>query len=135
MIVHESKIRVRYSETDKMGYVYYGNYPQYYEVGRNELMRNFGVTYKKLEDSGIIMPVISMNIKYLSPATYDDLLTIKTSITKMPEIRVVFHYEIFNQNKKMLNTGETTLVFVKENTRKPLRIPEYLKNELVEYFK
>ncbi|MFO7827606.1 MAG: thioesterase family protein [Bacteroidales bacterium] len=134
MFTYETKIRVRYGETDKMGYVYYGNYPLYYEVGRTELMRHFGFPYKKIEDLGIILPVKSLDVKYYKPAVYDDLLTIKTIIKEIPKARITFYYEIFNENNDLLNQGTTTLVFVDEKTRKPRRAPEKLIEQLKPYF-
>ncbi|MBN1252034.1 MAG: acyl-CoA thioesterase [Bacteroidales bacterium] len=124
MIVNNTNLRVRYGETDKMGYVYYGIFAEYYEVGRTELMREFGLTYKEIEKNGIMLPVVSMNIKYLKPAFYDDFLTIKTILEKVPSIKIEFKYEIYNQNNELLNLGETTLVFVDEKTRKPRKAPE-----------
>jgi len=129
-MIHETKIRVRYSETDKMGYVYYGNYPQYYEVARSEMMRSLDFTYKQLEDSGILMPVIAMEIKYKKPAIYDDLLTIRTTLKKNPIIKAHFIYEVFNDKGELLNTGSTTLVFVDAKTRKPCKAPQYFYDAL-----
>ena len=121
----ETKIRVRYSETDQAGFVYYGNYAQYYEVGRVEALRQLGFTYKGLEEEGVVMPVISMIIKYIRPALYDDLLTIKTIIREAPVTRMNFEYEISNESGKLLNKGETTLVFISKNTNKTMKAPEW----------
>jgi len=134
MVIHETKVRVRYGETDKMGYAYYGIYPQYYEVARTELIRSFGLSYKKLEDEGIMLPVLSLDIKYLKPALYDDLLTIKTKIIKIPSVRIEFEYEIFNQNNELLNIGNTTLVFIDSQTRKPRKAPVDFLLKLKGYF-
>jgi len=134
MYFHETQIRVRYSETDQMGYVYYGHYAQYYEVGRTELMRKFGLTYRNIEESGIILPVQSMTIKYLTPARYDDLLTIKTFINQLPSVRIKFDYEVYNEENILLNTGDVTLVFVDAITRKPRRPPEKFLKQIVVYF-
>jgi acyl-CoA thioester hydrolase len=134
MVIHESKLRVRYGETDKMGYAYYGIYPQYYEVGRTELIRSFGLSYKKLEDEGIMLPVLNLNIQYLKPAMYDDLLTIKTKLMKMPLVRIEFEYEVYNQHDELLNMGSTTLVFIDAETRKPKKAPIEFLNELKKYF-
>ncbi len=82
MIRNETKLRVRYGETDQMGYVYYGNYAEYFEVGRVEWLRNLGISYKSLEESKIMLPVLHLNINYLKPAKYDDLLTIITTLKK-----------------------------------------------------
>src|SRR5690348_9666098 len=96
MYSHETKLRVRYGETDQMGYSYYGNYAQYFEVGRVEMLRSLGVTYKEMEDEGIALPVYTFSIKYYKPAFYDDELTIKTTINKMPAARISFNYQTYN---------------------------------------
>jgi len=125
MYISETKIRVRYSETDKMGYVYYGNYPAYFEVGRAEAMRELGMTYRQMEDKGVMMPIASMNLKYLRPAFYDDLLTIKTIVKELPSSRMHFFYEVANENGDLLTKGETILAFVNMNTRRPCPAPEW----------
>lgn len=135
MITSESKIRVRYGETDKMGFVYYGNYPLYYEVGRTELIRIIGLTYKDLEDSGILMPVHNLVVNYIKAGKYDELLTIKTYLREMPEVRIKFEYEIFNEKGELINTGETTLFFLDEKTMRPKKAPENLQKKLLQYFK
>ncbi len=134
MYFHESRIRVRYGETDAMGVVYYGVYPLYYETGRTEMMRHLGFTYRKMEDMGIIMPVISMNCHYRKPARYDDLLTIKTIVRKMPETRILFDYEIYNEQKELVNEGQTTLIFMDRDRGRPVKIPDFLKLILEPYF-
>ena len=134
MHFHESQIRVRYGETDAMGVVYYGVYPLYYETGRTEMMRHLGFTYRKMEDLGIIMPVISLHCKYRKPAFYDDLLTVKTIVSKMPETRIEFDYEIYNEKSELVNEGQTTLVFVESEKRRPVRIPEFLRSVLIPCF-
>jgi acyl-CoA thioester hydrolase len=125
MLVSETKVRVRYSETDQMGIVYYGNYPQYYEVGRVETLRKLGMTYKEMETKGIFMPITSMNLKYIKPALYDDLLTVKTIITEIPNMRIQFFYEIYNEQGVLLNMGETVLAFVNIKTRRPCPAPDW----------
>ncbi|MEE4197370.1 MAG: thioesterase family protein [Bacteroidales bacterium] len=135
MFTYETKLRVRYGETDKMGYVYYGNYPLYYEVGRTELMRSLGFSYKTIEEMGIMLPVRSLEVKYYKPAVYDDHLTIKTIIKELPKARITFYYQIFNENEELLNQGLTTLVFVDESTRKPRRAPLELIEQLRPHFK
>jgi acyl-CoA thioester hydrolase len=130
MYVSETQIRVRYSETDQMGFVYYGNYPQYYEVGRVEALRSIGMTYKQMEEKGVFMPIVSMNLKYHKPAHYDDLLTIKTFVAEFPKTRMVFSYEVFNQDGVLLNTGETVLVFINSQTRRPCSAPEWFTDIL-----
>ena len=125
MVSSESKIRVRYSETDKMGYLHHANYLNYFEVGRTDFLRNKGLTYKEMEEDGILLPVVSVNINYKNPAYYDEELTIKTFLKKDPEIKVHFEYEIFNEKSELICTGSSTLVFVDAATRKPRRAPDY----------
>ena len=135
MIQHESRIRVRYGETDQMGYLYYGNYAQYYEVGRAELIRSVGFPYKAMEkDHGIMMPVTSMNIRYIRPALYDEMLTVKTSLRQLPEQFITFHYEIFDEKGQLLNGASVRLCFMDIKTQKRISTPEYLKNALNHYF-
>ncbi len=131
---HETKIRVRYADTDRMGYSYYGNYPTYYEVGRTEFLRELGLTYKKLEDDGFLLPIISMQVTYKKPALYDDLITVRTIYKKLHSIKVEFDYEIYNQNNELLNTGTTLLAFVSTQTRKPTKAPEYYLEIIGKYF-
>ena len=134
MYIIDTQVRVRYGESDRMGYVYYGNYPLYYEVGRTETLRTLGLTYKELEDSGIHLPVISLQANYLLPAYYDDLLTIKTYLKEMPSVRIRFDYEIYNAIGEKLNYGDTTLVFTDAKTRKPCRPPAYFLEQLQPFF-
>ena len=126
MIKGDIKLRVRYSDTDQMGYVYYGRYASYYEVARVELFRNLGFSYKKLEEEGIGMPVIDMETKYLLPIKYDEEITISTRIEKLPSSRIIFHYEILNQNNDLANTAKTTLTFINLLNKKPVRTPKEL---------
>ncbi len=134
MYKSETKIRVRYAETDQMGYVYYGRYAEYYEVARTEMIRNLGFSYREFEERGIMLPVSEMKIKYFQPALYDDLLTIVTTIEKLPTARIRFVYEIFNEKGQKLNIGEATLVFTNANSRRPSRPPEDLILKLAPYF-
>ena len=134
MYTYEISIRVRYGETDQMGYVYYGNYPLYYEVGRTEMLRSAGLSYRVMEENGILMPVRVLNIKYIEPARYDDLLRLRVIIKELPTAKIHFYYEIYNEQNKLLNTGETVLVFVDAKTRRPRRAPEALMTELRKYF-
>lgn len=130
MYSFDFKIRVRYGETDAMGIVYYGIYPLYYETGRTEMMRHLGFTYRKMEDMGIIMPVISLNCRYRKPARYDDLLTIRTIVKEMPETRIVFDYEIYSEGNELVNEGRTTLVFMDQDKGRPVKVPGFLKTVL-----
>lgn len=134
MYVSETTIRVRYAETDRMGYVYYGNYAQYYEVGRVEALRQLGMSYKGLEDSGIILPVMDYSVKFLKPAFYDDLLTIKTTVPELPRVRIKFLYEVYNETGDKLNEGETTLVFINQKSNKPCAAPVEFMNNIAKYF-
>lgn len=124
MYISETKIRVRYAETDQMGYVYYGNYAQYYEVGRVEALRQLGMSYRDMELNGIMLPVLSYSIKYFKPAFYDQELTLKTIIKDIPSARIVFEYECYNDQEVLLNKGETTLVFINKATNKPISAPK-----------
>ncbi|MBL0032484.1 MAG: acyl-CoA thioesterase [Bacteroidetes bacterium] len=130
MITNEINVRVRYAETDQMGYVYYGNYATYFEVARVELLRSVGFTYKKLEEEGIMLPVFEFSIKYFKPAFYDDLLTIKTTLEYNKGARIRFHYEIFNESGSLLNKAETTLVFIDRTTNRPTIMPAKMKSVL-----
>ena len=135
MIVTETKIRVRYAETDQMGYVYYGNYATYYEVGRTNALRDLGTTYNTLEKAGVMMPVMTMNVKYIKPAKYDDLLTIKTIVKEVPRMRMNFIYEIYNEAGDLLNIGETTLAFISKERMRPVACPDWLSEIFEEAFR
>ncbi|MCD6543815.1 MAG: acyl-CoA thioesterase [Flavobacteriaceae bacterium] len=130
MIKTKTKIRVRYGETDQMGYVYYGNYAEYFEVGRVELLRSLGVSYKSLEESGIMLPVIHMEINFLNPAKYDDLLTLETKLVGNPMVKIKFEFKVFNEKNELLTTGQTTLVFIDMKKNKPTKAPKYLLDKL-----
>lgn len=135
MYQSETSIRVRYGETDQMEYVYYGNYAMYYEVARVESLRQLGVTYKELEASGVMMPVIENHSKFLGPGRYDELLRIVTTIREKPTAKIKFEYEIFNEQNKLINKGETLLVFVDIKTSRPVRIPPMMLKVLEPFFK
>jgi acyl-CoA thioester hydrolase len=117
-----------------MGYAYYGNYAEYFEVARVEALRQLGMNYRELEDSGIMLPVYEFSVRYLKPAYYDDVLRIKTAIPEIPQARIRFLYETFNQKNDLLNTGETTLVFIKMKTGKPCVAPVELISTIEKYF-
>jgi acyl-CoA thioester hydrolase len=134
MISFDTKVRVRYGETDKMGFVYYGIYPLYYEIGRIELIRSFGLTYSYLEENGILMPVYSCNLRYIKAAIYDELLTIRTMLKELPGVRIKFDYEIFNENVELINTGDAVLLFIDNQKRKPRKAPEILLELLRPHF-
>src|SRR5438105_4441569 len=130
----EIQVRVRYAETDQMGYVYYANYAIYFEVARVEMLRQLGFTYKKLEADGIMLPVLHYSIKYFKPAFYDDLLIIKTNIMQLPQARIHFVYETWNDKDEQINAAETTLVFVSKISNKPCAAPADLRKALSKYF-
>ncbi|MFD1294483.1 acyl-CoA thioesterase [Lutibacter holmesii] len=130
MISDKIQFRVRYGETDQMSYAYHGNYAAYFEMGRTEWLRKLGVSYKNMEENGIMLPVINLNTNYLKPAKYDDVLTLKTSLAKKPTARIEFEFEIHNQNNELLTTASATLVFVNMKTNRPTRIPEYLLEKI-----
>ncbi len=125
MYISETQIRVRYGETDQMGYVYYGNYPAYYEVGRAEAMRKMGMTYRQMEEKGVMMPIASMQLKYIRPAHYDDLLTVRTIVKEFPKVRMHFFYEVYNEKNKLINQGETILAFVDIKSGRPCSAPDW----------
>jgi acyl-CoA thioester hydrolase len=128
---HEFKVRVRYSETDQMGVVYHGNYAQYFEMGRVEWLRNLGISYKWMEDSGVMLPVVSLNINYKKPARYDDLLTVKTIFKSQTTVKIEFDYEIFNEKQELLTIANSILVFVDMKTSRPIAPPDYVKEKLL----
>jgi acyl-CoA thioester hydrolase len=129
------QIRVRYAETDQMNVVYYGNYAQYLEVGRVEAIRQLGLVYKDIEIAGVIMPVVEMHIRYLRPATYDDLLTVKTTVREMPQsYKVEFFQDVYNEEGKMLAAARVVLYFLETQTRRKTTIPAALKEKLLPFF-
>lgn len=123
---HSLNVRVRYAETDQMGVVYHGNYAQYFEMGRVEWLRNIGISYKWMEDNGVMLPVVSLTMNYKKPARYDDVLTVKTMFQKLSSVKIEFSYEIHNEKKELLTTGSSTLVFVNKDTGRPMLPPAYI---------
>ncbi len=135
MLVHKHKKRVRYGETDQMGYIYYGNYAFYYEIGRVELLRSLGLTYREMEsEQGIMMPVMAMETRFLRPAFYDELLEIRTSLRTFPGREILFHCEIYNEADKLINDGTVKLCFVDMETKKRVNTPDFLLEKLKPYF-
>lgn len=131
----ETKIRVRYGETDQMGYLYYGFYAFYYEVGRAEAIRELGFTYRKMEEMGIMMPVAELNAKYFRPALYDDLVTVRTILKELPEgPKIQFHSELYNEQGELLNKGVTSLVFYDSVKKEKTLMPAELLDKLKPYF-
>ncbi len=130
MKCNETTIRVRYGETDQMGVVYHGNYPNYLEIGRIEWLRNLGVSYKQMELDGIMLPVISLSLKYKKSACYDDVIQVKTQLVKMPTATIEFNYEITNQEGEILTFGNTILAFISMKTNRPTRCPKFILDKL-----
>ncbi len=136
MYTATTKIRVRYGETDQMGYLYYGFYALYYEVGRAEAIRDLGFTYRELEEMGIMMPVVELNSKYFRPALYDDLITVKTILKELHGgSKIEFHSELYNEKEELLNKGITTLVFYDPKEKKKVDMPHELHHRLEPFFK
>jgi acyl-CoA thioester hydrolase len=135
MFTHETKVRVRYGETDQMGYLYYGNYALYYEVGRAEMIRSLGLSYQEMEKQfGVMMPVMSLQMRFVRPALYDELVTIRTTLRELPSSTITFHHELFNEKKKLLNGGSVKLCFVEMATNKTVGTPQYLVDKLAPFF-
>lgn len=135
MLTSLTQIRVRYGETDQMGFLYYGNYALYFEVGRVEMIRGLGLSYRQMEKEGIIMPVVELNCKYIRPALYDDLITVKTMLKDWPQgHKIVFHSELYNEREELLNVGATTLVFLDADTRRKIKMPAFLAQKLKPHF-
>ena len=135
MFKASSQIRVRYAETDQMNVVYHGNYAQYFEASRGEAIRGLGITYKQMEEAGVIMPIVELNIKYLRPAHYDDLLTVVTELREWPtDHRIRFHHEVYNEAGKLLTTGTILLYFLKSADMSKTLMPEMLSDKLKGYF-
>lgn len=123
---HTTKIRVRYGETDQMGVVHHGSFVQYFELARIEWLRGFGISYKELEERGVMLPVYRLEIRYLKPAHFDEVLHIETSLRSKPTVKIEFDYILKNEKGEKLTEGETTLVFMDAESRKPIRCPDYL---------
>lgn len=134
MLTSQIKIRVRYGEVDRMGYLHHGNYPLYFEEGRTELIRSVGLTYREMEDRGILLPVREMSIRYFLPAKYDDLLTIKTTLKSKPMVKLDFEYQVLNEAGDLLCEALTTLAIVSASNRKPTRIPAFFEEIIAPYF-
>jgi acyl-CoA thioester hydrolase len=132
MKIHDIQVRVRYAETDQMAVVYHGNYAQYFEMGRVEWLRNLGISYKWMEEEGIMLPLISLSMNYKKPARYDDLLTIRTIFKSQTSVKIEFDYEIYNEEAELLTTGNSILVFVDVKTGRPVLPPDYIKELVLE---
>ena len=129
----EFNVRVRYAETDQMGVVYHGNYAQYFEMGRVEWLRNLGLSYKFMEENGIMLPVVSLTMNYKKPARYDDLIRVRTIFKSQTSVKIEFDYEIFNEKDELLTTGTSMLVFVDMKTGRPTLPPQYVSEKLLAF--
>ncbi len=127
---YQFQVRVRYAETDQMGVVYHGNYAQYFEMGRVEWLRKLGVSYKWMEENGVMLPVVSLTMNYKKPARYDDLLTVKTILKSQTSVKIEFDYEIYNEANELLTTGYSMLVFVDMKTGRPILPPSYVSEKI-----
>ena len=130
MKYNETELRVRYGETDQMGVVYHGNYAQYLEIGRIEWLRDLGVSYKKMEEEGIMLPVISLSLNYKKSACYDDVIYVKTQLNKKPTATIEFDYEILNKKREIITLATVVLVFINMKTKRPTRCPKYILDKL-----
>ena len=133
MFQHQIKFRVLYSDTDKMGFMYYGQYAKYLEMGRVEALRSLGLSYRSMEDTGVMLPVLDLKLKYLKPLFYDDEVTLMTKVCDMPETRIYFEYELKNSEGELTTLAQTTLVFIDQDA-KPCMIPENFKSKIKTYF-
>ncbi|TWR26974.1 acyl-CoA thioesterase [Mucilaginibacter achroorhodeus] len=134
MFQNATKIRVRYGETDQMGYMYYGNYAEFFEVGRVEMLRSLGLTYSRMEASGIMMPVLEMKCKYLKPARYDEEITVNVIMDKIPGVKIHFRYDLFNERDELIHIGETLLAFINMKTNRPCLPPTEFLEKLKPFF-
>ncbi|SDH82975.1 acyl-CoA thioesterase [Myroides phaeus] len=123
-------VRVRYAETDQMGVVYHGNYAQYFEIGRVEWLRNLGISYKKMEEMGVMLPVVSLTMNYKKSAKYDEDLTIRTIFKKLTSVKIEFDYELYNEAGELLTTGNSVLVFIDMITGRPIAAPQYVVDKV-----
>lgn len=119
-------VRVRYAETDQMGVVYHGNYAPYFEMGRVEWLRDLGLSYRVMEEQGVMLPVVSLTMNYKRPARYDDNLKVRTIFKSLSGVKIEFDYEIYNEKEELLTTGYSMLVFVDMKTGKPTLPPQYV---------
>lgn len=130
MRIHKISFRIRYSETDQMGVVYHGNYAQYLEMGRVEWLRSNGFSYKGMEEKGVMLPVISLNIKFKKPALYDELITVETQLKKTPSVKIEFDFILTNEKGEILAEATTVLAFINMKTKRPIKCPDYLLQEI-----
>jgi acyl-CoA thioester hydrolase len=132
MIQFDYKFRVKYPDTDRMGTMHHANYAKYYEAARWELFRSIGIPYNKVEEAGVMCPVIRMNFRFVKTTRYDELLTAKTRLTAVKGVRIWFTYKLYNEQNELINTAETELAFVGLNDWKPCAAPDFLLSAINE---
>jgi acyl-CoA thioester hydrolase len=130
MLTNEISFRIRYGETDQMGVVYHGNYPQFLEMGRISWLRSLDLSYKEMEANGVMLPVVSLEMKFIKPALFDDLITVKTNLKSLPMVRIEFDYEVTNQNNEILLKASTVLAFMDSGKKRPIKCPDYILKKL-----
>ncbi|QYA27120.1 acyl-CoA thioesterase [Gramella sp. MT6] len=127
---HKTLVKVRYAETDQMGVVHHGNYPQYLEIARLEWLSALGISYKNMEEEGIMLPVYELNLKYIKPVTFDENLTIETRLRELPNVKITFNYSVFNEQGDLVTSATSVLVFMDSKTRRPVRCPQNILEKL-----
>ena len=127
---HETFVKVRYAETDQMGVVHHGSYPQYLEIARIDWLESLGISYKSMEQEGIMLPVFELNLKYHKPVTFHENIRVKTRLREMPNVKIIFDYEVFNEAGDLVTTGSTILVFMDAKSRRPIRCPQFILDRL-----
>jgi acyl-CoA thioester hydrolase len=127
---HSTYVKVRYAETDQMGVVYHGNYAQYLEIARIDWLQAIGVSYKKMEEEGVMLPVYELNLKFKKSAKFDDELKIETFLRQKPGVRIEFSYLIYNQQGELLTEAETTLIFMDMEKNRPIKCPPKILEKL-----
>ena len=132
MISYDAKIRVNYKDTDQMGIVHHSNYIVYYEMARVEALRAWGMPYSEMEKNGIISPILEIGSKYIFPAYFDEVLTVRVIVDEIPMVRFKVRYELYNEEGRLINTGHTWLGFLDATTRRPCRAPQYFVDRLKE---
>ncbi|MEQ3656968.1 MAG: thioesterase family protein [Dokdonia sp.] len=127
---HTSFVKVRYAETDQMGVVYHGNYAQYLELARIDWLDALGISYKAMEESGVMLPVYNLSITYKKSATFNDVIRIETSLRELPSVRIIFDYKLYNQNEDLLTVATTELIFMNTDKARPMKCPDYILDKL-----